>query len=407
MSDPASKKPRWESETDTILQMLAHRQRERARLEFEKLAASARQQRERIRLEIEKLDRLAVLPPKNVVSPPKDAVSSSKDVSPPRDVSPPEDVVSPSKRALRSLRRVLWPPKGAVPPSKGAVPLSKDAVSPSKDAVLPSKDAVPPSKDAVPPSKDAVPPSKDIVPSSKDVVSCPNSVLHLSNPTFDTKLPFPFVGQMIPGRFKVNGKDNESNWFYTGREKFAELRKEFERVRNSPQHSALIIYGTRGYGKSHLLAAFVCCLAASEEKVVYIPDCREFMNQPIQYIRAAILFAWADDKSEQQTIMALDSLEKIDQFFQGQSGVVFVIDQLNALEKEEGDDEPTITEKARLRVWLQRLRATGKALLSSSANNHSILNKALKQSSEKVVYVYGGLTEVGLSNNSSVKKGRF
>lgn len=275
MSDPASKKPRWESETDTELQMLA---------------ASARQQRERIRLEIEKLDQLPVSCP-------------------------------------------------------------------------------------------------------KDVVSCPNSVLQLSNPTFDTKLPFPFVGYAVPERFQVNSEDYESYWYYTGRENFVELREEFERIRHSCQRSALTIYGTRGYGKSHLLAALVCCLAAREEKIVYIPDCREFMKQPVPYIRAAALFAWADDESKQQRIMALDTQEKIDRFFQGQSDVVFVIDQLNALEEEEGDDKPTINKKAELRYWLQGIEVTGKAIHASSANNYSILNKPLKQSSNEIMYVYGGLTE--------------
>jgi hypothetical protein len=297
MSSPASKKPRWESETDTELQMLA---------------ASARQQRERIRLEIEKLDRLPVLSPKDVVSSPKGVVSSSK-----------------------------------------------------------------------------------------DVVSCPNYVLQLSNPTFDTKLPFPFVGQTVPDRFQVDGKDDERNWFYMGREKFAELSEEFERTRDNCQRSALIIYGTWGYGKSHLLAALVCCLAAREEKVVYIPDCREFIKQPVPYIRAAILFAWADDKSKQQRIMALDTLEEIDWFFQGQNKVIFVIDQTNALKEEEGDDVPTINKKAQLYFWLQGIQATGKAILGSSTMNHSVLNDPLRRSNEKIMNVYGGLTEVGLRSNNS------
>ena len=367
MSDPASKKPRRESEPDDKLQ---------------ELAASARQQRERIRLEIKKLDLLPAPPPKNFVSPPKDAVS------------PPKDVLSPSKRATRPLERALEPLKRAFRSPKGAVPLSKDAVPSSKDAVSPSKDAVSPSNDVVSPSN--------------DVVSCPNYILHLSNPTFDTKLPFPFVGQIVPSRFQVNGKDNERDWFYMGREEFANLVKDFERIRSDPQRSALTIYGTRGYGKSHLLTALVCYLAAREEKVVYIPDCREFMRQPVPYIIAAILFAWADDKSEQLKIMALDTQEKINMFFQGKKDVVFVIDQTNALEEEKGDVQPTINKKAQLRDWLQGIQATGKAVLSSSANNHSILNGALKQSSNEVMPVYGGLTKVGLrSNNLFVKMGRF
>jgi hypothetical protein len=189
-----------------------------------------------------------------------------------------------------------------------------------------------------------------------------------------------------------------------GREKFAKLIKDFERVRNDPRLSSLTVYGTSGYGKSHLLAALVCYLAAREEKVVYIPDCREFRRLPIPYIRAAILFAWADDKSAQQRIMALDTQKAIDQFFQNQKDVVFVVDQTNALENERGDNESTINKKDQLRDWLQGIQATGKAVLSSSANNHSILNEASRQSSNEVMDAYGGLTKVGLRSNNSVVK---
>ena len=127
-------------------------------------------------------------------------------------------------------------------------------------------------------SEDVVPPSKDVLP-SEDVIPRSNSVIQLSNPTFDTKLPFPFVGGRVPRRFKVNRKDDERKWFYMGREKFAELRDKFEQVLDDEGCTDLTIYGTRGYGKPHLLAAFVCCLSATEQKVVYIPDCQYFLKR--------------------------------------------------------------------------------------------------------------------------------
>lgn len=179
-------------------------------------------------------------------------------------------------------------------------------------------------------------------------------------------------------------------------------------MRSDTRLSTFIIYGTRGYGKSHLLAALVCYLAAQEEKVVYIPDCWEFMIQPVPYMIAAILFAWADDNSKQQMIMTLDTQEKIYQFFQRQKNVVFVVDQVNALQKEGNDNEYTANKKAWLYGWLQSLMAPHRAVLSSSANNCSILNEAPRQTSSEIMYVYGGLTRVSLRSNSSfVKKGRF
>ena len=76
-----------------------------------------------------------------------------------------------------------------------------------------------------------------------------------------------------------------------GRDRFSELVDRFEHIQKDPSHSSLIVYGTRGYGKSHLLAALVCCLAATAAKVIYIPDCRELMKDPVSYVIAAMSHA--------------------------------------------------------------------------------------------------------------------
>src|SRR5690349_12609806 len=127
-----------------------------------------------------------------------------------------------------------------------------------------------------------------------------------------------------------------------GREKFMELVNEFRGVCDDCRLTDLTVYGTTGYGKSHLLAAHVCLLAAGETKVVYVPDCRAFVRNPVWYMRVAMLFAWADDLSEQRTISTLDSLDSMAQFLELRSGVVFVIDHLSALEKEKYDNNYTI-----------------------------------------------------------------
>jgi len=229
-----------------------------------------------------------------------------------------------------------------------------------------------------------------------------NIVSQLSNSAYETKLPFPFVGNTIPNRFEVDKESDEKYWRYMGREKFADLINEFEGIRHDPGYTALYVYGTRGYGKSHLLAALVCVLTAREVKVVYIPDCREFSQDPVQHMITAMLFAWADDESKQRDIVALETQEDIYQFLIGQEDVVFVIDQLNALQIRKDDEYAD--EKKQLYRWLGRLRTFKKAILSSSANNHTFLSEAMKQSSEKMMFVYGGLTEVSLrSNNSFVK----
>jgi hypothetical protein len=188
-----------------------------------------------------------------------------------------------------------------------------------------------------------------------------------------------------------------------GREKFTTLVDEFKYFYNDVSRTHLIVYGTRGYGKSHLLAALVCLLAAGKTHVVYIPDCRELMKGQVKYMKAAMLFAWADDTSKQQAILMLDDLKAMDEFLEEQSAisnVVFVTDQLNALETEKDDSQKTINVKSELQQWLDGLLSPRiKGILSSSANNHKILGRSNRQDSYNIMYAYGGLTKV--SNRSS------
>ena len=239
----------------------------------------------------------------------------------------------------------------------------------------------------------------------------PNTALQLSNPAFETKFPFLFVGFKVPERFQVNPEDVQSNWFYMGREKFTELLDRVKKLRIDSRRSDLTLYGTRGYGKTHLLAAYVCYLAAGDDKIVYIPDCKMLFEAKVSAMRAAMLFAWADDVKTQRAIMKLNTQEEIDKFFETHPDVIFVFDQLNSIEKKERDDERTMTKKADLRQWLQGLRSPvkAKAILSSSANNHSILNEARKlPNNENIMYAYNGLTRVSLGRNNLVfKKGLF
>jgi hypothetical protein len=232
---------------------------------------------------------------------------------------------------------------------------------------------------------------KELAP--KDGMLFPMVKIRFSDPTNDTKLPFPFVG-LVPERFQIS----DDGWFYTGREKFAELLDKVDALCGDIQHSSLTLYGTRGYGKSHLLAALVCYLAAGEEKVVYIPDCGELVEGSVRYMIAAMLFAWADDMEVQGTIMTLNTRDDISEFFRAHPKAMFVVDQLNALERKSRDNKAIANKKAVVHSWLYDLKADykTKSILSSSANNHSILNETSSQSSNKTMYVYGGLTPVSL-----------
>ena len=67
-----------------------------------------------------------------------------------------------------------------------------------------------------------------------------------------------------------------------GRENFEILLREFHAMQKSCDTTALWLYGTQGYGKSHILAAFVSYpCARGNERVTYIPDCRELLSNII------------------------------------------------------------------------------------------------------------------------------
>jgi DNA replication protein DnaC len=72
-----------------------------------------------------------------------------------------------------------------------------------------------------------------------------------------------------------------------GRERFARSLKAFSIVQgNSFQRQAVYVYGGKGYGKSYILAALACLLVRTGTRVVYIPDCRAWLLNPLSYLRS-------------------------------------------------------------------------------------------------------------------------
>ena len=68
-------------------------------------------------------------------------------------------------------------------------------------------------------------------------------------------LLFPFIGLPPSSRFEIS----EGRFPYTGREKFRELWERVEKIAPN-RWGETFLYGTGGYGKSHLLAALACFL---------------------------------------------------------------------------------------------------------------------------------------------------
>ena len=103
-------------------------------------------------------------------------------------------------------------------------------------------------------------------------------------------MPFLFIIKAYLNRFSISSEDTKRNWPYIGREKFRTLIYEVKCLYKDNSKTYLIIYGTRGYRKSYLLAALIYLLVARKIHVIYIPNCRELIKRQVRYIKAVILF---------------------------------------------------------------------------------------------------------------------
>jgi hypothetical protein len=213
----------------------------------------------------------------------------------------------------------------------------------------------------------------------------------LSDPEYEHLLPFPMVHMVTPPRFKV---DEKYCWRYMGREKFAELLEELEFIRTSPDHESLWVYGTSGYGKSHLLAALVCYLATEGERVIYLPSVRTCVGNPVRHLQTAMLFAWTD-KATQDEIITLNTEEKIKGFLEWRGDFIFVVDQMNELTEAKNENKDA---KAKLKSLIQDLVSGHTAIFGTSANYQDYLERQTwRNGFNRTMTVYGGFTPVCLS----------
>jgi hypothetical protein len=182
-----------------------------------------------------------------------------------------------------------------------------------------------------------------------------------------------------------------------GRENFPALLEAVQTLESSTQWRGYWLYGSIGCGNSHLLAALACYLIATGKRVVYLPDWRECTWDPCAYVQAAMLFAWGapEDSDMRKHIRALKTMEAISEFFRGQKKILFIVDQLNALELDRSEtDQASNGNKQMTLQWLRKCIAMDKCIFSVSANNQTRAWMARKQTGFQQLHVYGGFSTV-------------
>ena len=217
-----------------------------------------------------------------------------------------------------------------------------------------------------------------------------------ADPSRAIPLPFPSKN-VVPPRFDLSG---EGLFSYIGREKFTIIWEACLKIKADTRHrQAIYVCGTGGYGKSHILAALACLLVRKKEPVVYLPDCRAMLREPLEYLRHALLFAFVDSSSSgyRERIYECEDIEALAGFCKNykRGGLCFIVDQLNALDPElKGEDDISDQRKYELHELLQRILAGHVLITSASANHKSAKYMASKDTGDQKIPLLGGMMTV-------------
>ena len=217
-----------------------------------------------------------------------------------------------------------------------------------------------------------------------------------SGPNEVIDIPFPSVNE-IPPRFFLF---NECKISYMGRERFSQVWKTFQIIENNPrQRQAIHLFGGKGLGKSHILAALACLLVRRGKQVVYIPDCRAWLFDPLRYLQNALVFAFLISKpSFLEEVLDCENLESLANFctrYRNTGQLCFIVDQLNALDPEVmAHDVVSNEEKGALRKLLHRMSSRHILISSASANHKTFQHMVKRDTGDKKVPLMEGMTSV-------------
>ncbi|CAG8834424.1 11663_t:CDS:2, partial [Gigaspora margarita] len=203
-----------------------------------------------------------------------------------------------------------------------------------------------------------------------------------SSPKNFFSLPFPYPGSNIPvDRFAIN----EDGFFtFMGRKEFINVLNEIITFKSRTGYMEMFIYGTVGYGKSHILTAIACFLIRNGRRVVYLPDCRKLAVDPMEYIKSALFLTYVDDDARTSEINACEN--ELDET------LYFIVDQMNTLD-DCNDTGINPEKKQQVKESIDKLCWNHFYIKSSSANNHAVLHLKQKQTNEKKITLYGGFDE--------------
>ena len=212
----------------------------------------------------------------------------------------------------------------------------------------------------------------------------------LSDPTITQWIPFPFASSTRPGdRFVLK----DGSFLYMGRSQFKKLYREVTNP-SSDAMPRMNVYGGKGLGKSHLLAASVVLLIKQGKRVMFLPQARDWAQQdPEDYLRTALYLGFADVPELLEEMEQIQGAEKLAAWASLQD-FMLIVDQVNSLEEESRLDYGRKDEVMRL---MRKMDAGGRHVVYGfSANNQTARIFADTQRSERDIVIRTGFDKVYL-----------
>jgi len=191
-----------------------------------------------------------------------------------------------------------------------------------------------------------------------------------------------------------------------GRTVFEDLCDKVENMRRKRTNIKLMVYGTIGFGKSHLLAVLALYLIRKGKKTVYLPDCRELCNNALKYLKSSLFLTFANNVDLLKELWFAETCEKLCDVIQGEEDIYIIADQYNALDEESKDgillETKIIAKKTLINFAFGRY-----FIKSASANNFSAKMMQGKQLSEEKMLCYGGFNKVNILYKESFEQRIF
>lgn len=153
--------------------------------------------------------------------------------------------------------------------------------------------------------------------------------------------------------------------------------------------------------QSHLLAAMACLLMRKGRKIVFLPDCKALVREPVDYFRAALLLTFATQPAVQTQVARLSTVDEVIRFCKSQVDLTYIIDQFNAVEQDmKKDDSDTLQAKSLAHRLIDRATFDRATLKAASANNVTARVVHDKQLNINLQTLFGGMTKVRRSRGT-------